>query len=301
VLFEILAELGVAVVVTLFAATVLLYTRRSLERHPKLASAATPPYWVLLYKSFESSMDVMLGYVWNMFLTALLFQPLLAASSSTEQQESLRYTVFTFVKAALFTALLSYLYLKYLEPRMRNFDALTFRGSLYFVLCASAVDAIAAANAEAIYGFCAYYLTANSSTAVGLVVAWGFTCLASAITVVVVADRLSWQPSSPFDSFVLLSWKLLASFLIWYTLAATLTELPSYQDSSLAGLLATAVFALGGTFVLAVFAASRSTATGADDTGGIQDGGSGSDSYILMPGAGAEREGAADGDGASGL
>lgn len=70
---EVFAELGVALFVTLFAAIVQLYTRRSLALHPKIVGAERPPYWVYLYQSFQRSMSMMLGYVWNMVRGGVIY------------------------------------------------------------------------------------------------------------------------------------------------------------------------------------------------------------------------------------
>lgn len=165
-----------------------------------------------------------------------------------------------FVKAAVLTVLLLTLHLKVLSPLKQGsdfHDEHSFKGSVQGVLCVCVVYTIAAAVSEAFYGFGVYYMAANYSTAVGIVVAWTFTCI-SIIATIAFAWRVSWNPKVESEVLALLQCKLIASFLVWYALVASLDELPDYEGSDLPGLLGTAALASIGTWVLAVYAASRS-------------------------------------------
>ena len=275
------AEFAVAVAATVFAGALLWHTRRRLAAQQPGSSAARDSFWVILYTTLDGSLDSALGYVWNMFITALVFQPILSASS--EDTAGLAYSMMYVLKGLLVTAVASFLYLRYLEPIKSNFDELSFRGSLNLAGCSAVVQAIAAGCAEAIYYFCTDYLAAQTGTAVGLVAAWGCALLVVLLTIAAAA-RLTWEPSSAGAAFLLDELKMTTSYMVWYPLAGTLAELPDYSGSDSTGLALTFLMALVSTMVFAAGAGCNNSGNPTDDetAAGAAGGGETDDDHLQV-------------------
>jgi len=151
-------------------------------------------YWAQMMRTFDGCLTTTLAYTWNIFISDLIFYPILHAFP--ELQSSLEYCLLEIGRAIVFFVPAALLYARS-HSKVKPTDAsepATFRHRLHVHLVEAAISLAGAALAAAMYDFCTIWLAEKTSTGGGIGLAfamYAFLC----VIALAAARRFGWGPS----------------------------------------------------------------------------------------------------------
>jgi len=211
-------------------------------------------YWAQMMRTFDGCLTTTLAYTWNIFISDLIFYPILHAFP--ELQSSLEYCLLEIGRAIVFFVPAALLYARS-HSKVKPTDAsepATFRHRLHVHLVEAAISLAGAALAAAMYDFCTIWLAEKTSTGGGIGLAfamYAFLC----VIALAAARRFGWGPS-----FFRREIDTTTAYAFWYPFSDSLEYIPGYDVDGIEGALITTGTAIVATVVLGLIASKLDSA-----------------------------------------